>query len=262
MKFILTGGHSGIGLELTKRLLKEGHELGLILRNENRTASAIEAIGTNENVEFFYADLSKRDAIEKVAAAINARWERVDGLFNNAGVLLEKAIYSEQGNEMQFEVNALTPYYLTKALKPLLDRGKKSFVVNTATSGMHQQKPLDIEDLKRPKKFVKLLGSYVNSKYTLVLLMNHLAKKWSNIRVVNVDPGPNKTKMTKGDGMPFWLLPIRNLLFPKPVKGANKIYDAAFKVDFAAQSGIYVTGGKIRPIKHELSETQLNEMLS
>ena len=32
MNFIITGGHTGIGLELTKKLLEEGHKIGLIVR--------------------------------------------------------------------------------------------------------------------------------------------------------------------------------------------------------------------------------------
>ncbi|MEL6636505.1 MAG: SDR family NAD(P)-dependent oxidoreductase [Bacteroidota bacterium] len=261
MKFILSGGHSGIGLELSKKLLREGHQLGLILRHEGRQAAAVEALGTTEGVDFFYADLSKRSELAKVAEEIQGKWDRVDGLFNNAGLLAEKATYSEQGNEMQFEVNALTPYFLAQALRPLLDRAERAFVVNTATSGLHRQKALDVAELKRPKKFVKLMGSYLNSKFALVLLMNHLAAEWPEVRVVNVDPGPNKTKMTSGSGMPFWLVPIRNLFFAKPTAGAGKIYDAAFQPAFQDQTGIYITGGQVKAIKVRLSEAELVAML-
>lgn len=259
MKILLTGGHSGIGLELTKRLLKEGHHLGLVVRNEQRKTDAINAIGARENVDFFYADLSKRKEIIRVAEDIKSKWDKMDGLFNNAGVLMDKAVYSENGNELQFEVNALSPYFLTSALKPLLDKSEKPFVVNTATGGMHKQKVLDLEELKRPKKFVKLLGSYMNSKFALVQLMNHLAKDWSNIRIISVDPGPNKTKMTGGSGMPAWLKPIRNVFFPKPTKGANKIYSAAFNEEFQDKSGIYISG-KIQAIKYELTDSAVEQM--
>jgi len=38
MNIIITGGYSGIGLELTKMLFAEGHKLGLIIRNKkNKT---------------------------------------------------------------------------------------------------------------------------------------------------------------------------------------------------------------------------------
>lgn len=260
MTYILTGGHSGIGLELSKMLLKEGHQLGLIVRSEKRKDDAIKELGDSANITFFYADLSNQADVEKVAQSIIAKWDKIDGLFNNAGVLADKAYYSPQGNELQFEVNALAPYLLTKALQPLLDKADNPVVVNTATGGMHAQKGIDIDDLKRPKKFVKLIGAYMKSKFAMVVLMNHLAATMENIRVVTVDPGPNKTKMTKGSGMPSLLLPFRNLIFGKPNKGAKKLYDGAFNEKFKGQNGIYITGNKVKPIQYTISEEEIKQM--
>ncbi len=262
MQYILTGGHSGIGLELSKILLEEGHQLGLILRSKKREADALAELGNSSKISFFYADLSNQDDVAKVAKDIATKWDKIDGLFNNAGVLADKAYYSPQGNELQFEVNALAPYLLTKALQPLLDKADNPVVVNTGTGGMHAQKGIDIEDLKRPKKFVKLIGAYMKSKFAMVVLMNYLASKMSNIRVVTVDPGPNKTKMTKGSGMPSLLLPFRNLIFGKATKGAKKLYDGAFSAQFKGQSGIYITGNKVKPIQYRISKKEIEQMFS
>ena len=76
-----------MGLELSKKLLKEGHQIGLILRSEKRRSDAILALGAVENVDFFIADLSKREEVEKVTNEIKSKWDKIDGLFNNAGVL-------------------------------------------------------------------------------------------------------------------------------------------------------------------------------
>ncbi|MEM8900684.1 MAG: short-chain dehydrogenase, partial [Bacteroidota bacterium] len=182
--------------------------------------------------------------------------------FNNAGLLTDQAYYSEQGNEMQFEVNALAPYLLTKALTPILAKAETPFVVSTATSNLHSQKDIDIAELKRPTKFVKLMGSYVKSKAALVALMNALAKEFPNLRIVSVDPGSNKTKMTKGSGMPKWLLPIRNLFFQSADKGARLIYQVAFNQEFQSQSGIYVSGGKVKEMKVALTQAEIDQMIS
>ncbi len=261
MNIIITGGHTGMGLELTKELLAEGHQIGLIVRSESRVNDAKKALENTANLQFFVADLGKRNEIQAVAEAIKNKWNIVDGIFNNAGVLLDKAYYSEQGNEMHFEINTLTPYYLVTSLKSLLDNSENAFVVNTATSGLNNQKSLNIKELKRPTKFVKLIGSYMHSKLALVLMMNYLAKQWSNIRFINVAPGSVKTKMTSGEGMPFLLKPIRNLFFSSPEKGAEKIYKAAFDEKFSDKSGIYVNGN-IKPIQFELSESEFEEILS
>lgn len=263
MNLILTGGHSGIGLELTKRLVKDRHRLGLIVRSESKIAAAVQEIGTSENIDFFIADLSNQDQLKRVAAEIVTQWGSVDGLFNNAGVLLDKPYQSPQGNEMHYEVNTLAPYVLASYLKPALLNGTDPFVSTTLTGGIHSRKKLDVDDLLEPERFVKLLGSYVNSKQAAHALMEDLAARWQGeIRVIHVDPGPNKTKMTSGEGMPFWLMPIRNLFFPQASKGGKLLYDAAFDSKFAGQTGIYITGNKVRETVLKLGEADMMKLKS
>lgn len=261
MNILLTGGHSGIGLELSKTLIKEGHKLGLILRNERKKDQAIKDLGTS-NIDFFFADLSKQEDIQNVAAEIATKWEKVDILFNNAGVLLENASYSAQGNEMHLEVNAIAPYTLTQRLKPILDKAENPTVVNTVTGGLENRKLGKIEELKRPQKFVKLFGSYMQSKAALLLMMNYLAKEWPQVRIVNVDPGPNKTHMTAAGGMPTWLKFVRNLMFPGPEVGGRKLYNATFNEEFKEKSGIYISWNSIHPVKNEISQQEIEQILA
>ncbi|MEL6970659.1 MAG: SDR family NAD(P)-dependent oxidoreductase [Bacteroidota bacterium] len=261
MNYIITGGHTGIGLELTKKLLTEGHRIGLIVRSEARKETTQALFPNNNAVEVFVADLSKRDQIETVAQQINSSWQVIDGLFNNAGLLLDKLYYSDYGNELQLEVNGISPYLLTKALQPLLDKAENPFVVSTATAGLNSKKSIDIPTFKKPQKFTKLLGSYMDSKLILVLLMNHLSATWEKVRFVSVNPGAIKTKMTAGDGMPFWLRPIRNLFFKSPEQGAKSLYDAAFDDKFNKR-GLYVSEGKIKAMKYEIKEAEIQELLA
>ena len=258
---IITGGHTGIGLALTKKLIQEGHRIGLVVRSESRKKETIDLFPEGEAPEVFIADLSKRDQIAAVANTIAGSWDKIDGLFNNAGLLLDKLYLSDYGNELQLEVNGISPYLLTQSLKPLLDKAEEPFVVSTATSGLHSKKSFDIPAFKKPKKFVKLLGSYLDSKLILVLLMNYLDKEYTNVRFASVNPGPIKTKMTAGSGMPFWLVPLRNLLFKTPEKGAQTLYDAAFDPKYG-QSGIYITEGKIRPLKCEINAADIEQLLA
>jgi len=262
MQYLLTGGHTGIGLELTNVLLNEGHKIGLVVRNEKRKQQTISELAKPDQVDFFFADLSIPAEVQKLASDITAKWDHIDGIFNNAGLLAGEAIYSVRGNEMQLEINALAPYDLVQALKPLLSKAEKPFVVNTATGGLHQQKKKAISELKKPTKFVKLIGSYLNSKMAMTMMMNFLAKNDPNIRIVAVDPGPNQTKMTKSSGMPAWLKPFSGIFFSKPIKGAMKIYRGAFDSKFADKSGIYITGDKIKAITPSFSDSEMAELLA
>ncbi len=91
--------------------------------------------------------------------------------------------------------------------------------------------------------------------------MIHLNKKWGNIRFVSVNPGAIKTKMTAGDGMPFWLKPFRSLLFMSPQKGGQSLYNVALCEKYQG-SGLYISEGKIRPIKMEITEAEIEELLA
>ena len=112
MKILITGGHTGIGLELTKKLLIGKHKIGLILRNRERKNSLSKNINT-ENIDFFFADLSDQKSIVDIADEIIKKWNNVDIIFNNAGVLLDSIYLSKQENEMHFEVNTLAPLILS-----------------------------------------------------------------------------------------------------------------------------------------------------
>ncbi len=259
MNYIITGGHSGMGLELSKKLLAEGHNIGLIVRSESRKEDTRKLFSKERTVDVFVADLSKRNEIEEVVQQILSKWEKIDGLFNNAGLLLDKLYYSDYGNELQLEVNAISPYLLTQSLLPLLEKGDHSFVVNTATGGLNNKKSIDIPAFKKPKKFTKLLGSYLDSKLVMVLLMNQLSKEWKSIRFVSVNPGAIKTKMTAGSGMPFWLKPIRNLFFKSPKHGAQNLYNAAFDSKYK-ESGIFISEGKIQPMKIQITKDEVDQL--
>lgn len=254
MNIIITGGHSGIGLELTKKLITEGHQLGLIVRSMSRAEKLPEMVKNYGHISYFEADLSDQKSIHAVAESIAKSWDKVDVLYNNAGVLLDANYDSPQGNELHLEVNTIAPVILSRALKPLLDKSNQPIIVNTVTGGLHTRKDLDTSTFINPTKFTKLLGAYMQSKLALTLWMNELAKEWKNVRIVSVDPGPNKTKMTKGTGMPSWLLPIRNLLFSKPSKGGSLLYQGAFDAQHNGKSGILLSGNKVKKMKMTLSD--------
>src|SRR5436190_23872599 len=108
-QILITGGHSGIGLELTRLILKENHKIGLILRNEDRLNEARKILKELNvtDIDFFIADLSNQESILAVAKSITDKWQKVDILFNNAGVLNGEKTFSVQQNEMHYEVNTL-----------------------------------------------------------------------------------------------------------------------------------------------------------
>lgn len=259
MKILITGGHSGIGLELSKLLLADGHHLGLVVRNEKRADGVAGQLGAG-NVEFFFADLSNQSEVMALAGEVRERWGHFDGLFNNAGVLLDDTYYSPEENEMHLEVNVLAPYILVNQLSDLLTNG---FIVNTSTGGLHKQKALKLDTMLSPGKFVKLMGAYYHSKLAMTLLMRDVASTHKDMRILNVDPGALKTKMTEDkDAIPFFLKPFVKLVFKPPVEGAKKLYEAAFSAKFVGKSGVYVTGNAVKSLPLILTQEEKDQLLA
>ncbi|MEM6805992.1 MAG: SDR family NAD(P)-dependent oxidoreductase [Bacteroidota bacterium] len=252
---LLSGGHSGIGLELTKMLLsKENYHLGLIIRSPERQAQLSEELREAKNIDFFYSDLSDQASVKALGETINNSWPKVDVLFNNAGVLLDDFYTSKQGNEMHLEVNTLAPHYLTLSLKPSFKKADDPVVVNTVTGGLHNRKSIDIKVFEQGSSFKKLFGAYLQSKLALSLLSQDWNKEIPTLRVVNVNPGPNKTKMTADSGMPIWLLPLRNLFFQKPIKGAKLLYQGAFDEKHKKEKFALLNANKKASLAFRLSD--------
>ncbi|WP_299280947.1 SDR family oxidoreductase [uncultured Tateyamaria sp.] len=256
MQILITGGHSGLGMLLTRRLVEEGHSVSLIVRFMDRLADLGDITASLERI--YVGDLADAKDRARLCKEINAASERLDVLINNAGVLLPDIQLSPQGNEMHYEVNALAPIDLMLRLRPLLIKSELPRVVNVVSDDM-SAKSLDVSTLLNPTKMRKLFGSYMVSKTALTHAGAFLAKKhgWSSINVVSVTPGPNKTKMTAGDGMPFWLRPFRSLFFARPDVGADRIYDVVFS---RYPTGSFIKKGKVQPLGFDMQEKTFEEV--
>ncbi|KAF6807481.1 putative short-chain dehydrogenase [Colletotrichum sojae] len=127
--FIVTGGYSGIGYELSRMIWRRGGVVYIAGRDPEKARQAISAIEKEEPtgesgagmLRFLQVSLDDLDSVRKAAKRFLAQEERLDVLFNNAGVSNTPAGWvSPQGHEVQLTTNCLGPYLLTKLLAPLL----------------------------------------------------------------------------------------------------------------------------------------------
>lgn len=261
---IITGGHSGIGLELTKKLLTNGHRIGLIVRNENRKNSLSEVLDTSK-IDFFYADLSVQSEVLSVAYDIKSKWEQIDLLFNNAGIAIMKGARktSKQGNELHFEINTLASFLLTQELKPLLLKSDDAKVITTVTQGLNrlQLKTENIFD----DGYSSGMHLYSQSKLAVMLLMNDLANQqsWQGVNFLSVHPGNNKTNITQSkENMPAFIKLMVSLFFKSPDFGAQRLYNAAYDEKLQNKNAVYLFNDKVVDMKHGLTPENKNKILS
>ncbi|MEO1585303.1 MAG: SDR family NAD(P)-dependent oxidoreductase [Planctomycetota bacterium] len=251
---VITGAVSGIGAALAELLAERGWRLVLLNRSPERTQpllARLRDINPDGSFDIVEVDLTDHARLHAVAEQVVEQFGAIDALFNNAGVLSDSLALSANGNELQFEVNTVAPYLLTRALgvalKKAVEIRGRAVVVTPSTSVITSQKGLDIENLRRGTKG-GLTGAYAQSKLAFAALNVHLAAEFDSdgIDCFAVDPGINRTGMTTGSGAP---LPVRLLwrLLPKPSAGAARLA-AVLDDEWRGRSGSLVMGGKARPI--------------
>ena len=168
--FLITGANSGLGYETSKFLLEKGATVVMCCRNLIKGEKAKQELlkfnfpGTIELVELDLSDLLK---VKSCAELIKKKFNCLDVLINNAGIMAPPRTLSKQGFEIQFAVNHLAHMLLTLELLPLLKEKNNSRVV-TVTSGVQYFGKIQWDDLQGKHKYDRW-GSYAQSKLANVM---------------------------------------------------------------------------------------------
>ena len=127
---LVTGGNSGIGRAFVERLVANGAKVIACGRNE---ATLQKLRKENPVVETFRCDITVRQDVLALAAAIQDSHGRLDVLINNAGImeqvnLLEETVSDDRIAD-EIAVNLTGPILLTRRLLPLLRTGRSPLIV-------------------------------------------------------------------------------------------------------------------------------------
>ncbi len=136
---ILTGASSGIGKELTERLVKEhGCKVIGIARNEERLISLKNSLGTEGDCFTYYTfDVSLKENWESFAETVKQENIRPDILINNAGILpkFDRFLnYTVEELDRAMHINFYSCLYSMNALMPVILQSDSAAVVNIASS--------------------------------------------------------------------------------------------------------------------------------
>jgi 3-oxoacyl-[acyl-carrier protein] reductase len=100
----VTGGATGIGLAIAKRLAAAGATVALFNRNQERAEAAVAAIrDAGGAAHAFAADIASTESVDAAFAAAAAQLQRVDVLVNNAG-LTRDGLFVRMSDEQWNEV--------------------------------------------------------------------------------------------------------------------------------------------------------------
>jgi NAD(P)-dependent dehydrogenase (short-subunit alcohol dehydrogenase family) len=176
---VVTGGSSGIGAAVARRLSARGWRCILLARGRERLERVAAELGGEAEV----CNVAERGEVEDVARRVAARHDAVHLLVNNAGIpagggYLE--IPPERVEEVT-KVNYLGGVWCLRAFLPLLERGAPSDVVNVAS----------VAGVATPLTS----GPYAASKHAQLAFSRSVAIELAprGIRVHSVNPGPVPT---------------------------------------------------------------------
>ena len=181
MKTILvTGASTGIGAE-TARLLAEGNT---VFVHYNASADAAQQVaadvkeigGTAHPIQ---ADLSTEAGCRQLVAAVAAKTDDLDVLFNNAGGLIKRTLAGEADWDLMvrvFALNTFSTMMVTSLCLPLLEKGTDPCIVNMSSIAIRHGAPT--------------ATIYGSSKAAVDSYTRGIAKELApNIRVNAVAPG-------------------------------------------------------------------------
>jgi NAD(P)-dependent dehydrogenase (short-subunit alcohol dehydrogenase family) len=261
---IVTGGHTGLGLETTRALSKAGASVTVGVRNPDRAAPALAGI---ERVEIGQLDLLDPVSIDAFAARYLDSGRPLHILINNAGIMGGPLFRDARGYESQFATNHLGHVQLTLGLLPALRAAHGARVVNV-TSGGHRLSDIRWDDPHFTTGYDGMLA-YGQSKTANVLFAVELDRRWAEdgIRgyavhpgiVVSTGLGPSRTEDGPGvtedqlramglideSGRPI-IDPGRELKTPQ--QGASTSVFAATSPLLAETGGVYLKDNDISPL--------------
>jgi NAD(P)-dependent dehydrogenase (short-subunit alcohol dehydrogenase family) len=241
---LVTGATGGIGKQTALRLAALGATVIAVARDPVRGAAAADEIRRrvpDARVETLTADLSSLVQVRRLAEEVLTRYERLDVLVNNAGVITMRPQLTVDGLETTFATNHLAPFLLTNLLLGLLRRSAPARVV-TVSSAVHTQvRAIAWDDLGHamPDRHGQ---AYPLSKLLNVLFTVELARRLAGTGVTAncLHPGFVRTGLGRDVTGPLGAaLRVVLLLRPGPVSGAKTSVYLASSPEVAEVSGGY-----------------------
>ena len=185
---LITGATGGLGKEIAKEFAKNGCNLFLTGRNNDKLNSLKNELENSVNeikIDFEDADLSDDGEIQKLIEKVKNTFVNIDILVNCAGVFPVKLLSDSTIEDFEncFSVNVKAAFVLCKEFSQGMISKKWGRIINIASSGAYNG---------RSKTVV-----YRASKHALLGLSRslHSELKEYNVRTFCVSPGPIKTSM-------------------------------------------------------------------
>ncbi|RKN21069.1 SDR family NAD(P)-dependent oxidoreductase [Micromonospora musae] len=184
---IVTGGHSGLGLETTRALRAAGATVVVPVRSPDRARDLLAGI---DGVEVEQLDLMDSTSIDVFADRFLATGRPLHILVNSAGIQNVPLTRDARGYEAQFATNHLGHFQLTTRLWPALHRAGGARVVSVS-AWAHNLSPVVFDDPNFERREYDGWLAYGQSKTANILFAVGLDRRGEadDIRGFSLHPG-------------------------------------------------------------------------
>ena len=216
---VISGGTSGLGLEIAELLVKSGKNVLIIGRNSekiNEASSRLKKSIISNSSEALVCNIGKEEDVRKVGEYLTKNKLSVEYLFNNAGMGLFSKAYTSTSTMIDrvFEANLKGMILLTSEILRLTPDEEELTIVNImSTSAL----------LGRAEETIYCAAKWGARGYTEAL---RTELKGTKRNIIAVYPGGMRTD--------FWKIPGQNRDisgFMDPAEVAEKIVNAVLDTD-------------------------------
>ena len=195
----ITGANSGLGQETARAMAAHGAHVVMAGRDQDKLDDAVSAIRAEQpdaQLDTIVCDLGDLESIRADTSRARQRFNKIDILINNAGVMASPFLHTADGFELQFGTNHLGHFALTAELMPLIERGTAKRIVNLSSRG-HHMAPIDLDDPNFTEREYDPWTSYGQSKTANILFTVGLEERFAtkDIHAYAVHPGGIQTNL-------------------------------------------------------------------
>ncbi|MGQ0823908.1 MAG: SDR family oxidoreductase [Actinomycetota bacterium] len=244
---LVTGGSRGIGLMIARGYVEAGARVYISSRNAavcDEVAAELSNVGECISLP---ADAATEAECERLAHEIAAREDKLHILVNNAGATwgAPLAEYPASAWDKLVDVNLKAPFFLTRALLPLLEK---------AATADDPARVINVGSIDAIQVPMLETYAYSSTKAGVHQLTRHLARQLGRqqITVNAVAPGPFESKMMAETLRNFG----DSIAASSPLGRIGRPDDmAGVAIYLASRAGAYVTGAII-PVDGGIATTK------
>ena len=182
---LVTGGGTGIGLEIARCMAQAGATVVITGRREAVLKEAVEELG--DSVEYLVNDITDLGSIDGLVAQIEATYGPLDVLVNNAGINLKKPALEVTDEEFSrvLHTNLHSVFALTRACAARMVARRKGVILMISSMAAYYG--------------IDRVVAYAASKSAVEGMVKVLASEFSghNVRVNAIAPGFIETEMSR-----------------------------------------------------------------